>query len=188
MSTPSSDQPTQVLPSTAEQPAATTQAPAPAAFWRQRVPAHIGRARTSTVVLSVLFLAFFALYLLVRPAVEYTTVRTESGQMVRVPVADLAPTPEPTESSEPTAPTTEVPTTGTPTTEAPATTEPDEPTPTSVPRTTTAPRSTPSSTPGQDEEGTTGEPTAGTTTTRAPATTEEPAAVPDPGETSAPTG
>jgi hypothetical protein len=177
VSTPSHHEPTRVLPSTAEQPAPTTEAPAPARFWRQRVPAHLGRARTSTVVLAVLFLAFFGLYLLVRPpAVEYTTVETTSGQTVRVPVSELDPT------TEPAAPTTNAPDTGTPTGPTPPTTAPG----------TTPPRSTPSATSTDettDEAPTSSRPT-GTSrtpgTTRAPATSEEPGttAEPEPEETS----
>lgn len=178
MSTPSGDQPTRVLPSTAEQPPATTAAPQPATFWRQRVPAHLGRARTSTVVLAVLFVAFFALYVLVRPAVEYTTVRTESGQTVRVPVSELAPTTGPAEPTEPAAPTTE----------APDNTDPGEPTGGTEPEETTSQRTPPASTSPDEEEPTGSTTSPEPTTTRAPATTEESAPTPDTEETPTPTG
>ncbi len=145
---------TRELPSTAEAPAATTDVAPPVRFWRQKVPAHIGRARTSTLVLGVLFLALFGLYLGVRPpAVEYTTVETTSGQTVRVPVSELSPTPEPTEPAEPTS----------------VVPDPGTPTGTTAPPATTAPRSTPSE-PDEDEGTTTQAPT----TTRAPATSTDP--------------
>jgi hypothetical protein len=148
---------TRELPSTAEAPAATTDVAPPVRFWRQKVPAHIGRARISTLLLGVLFLALFALYLGVRPAaVEYTTVETTSGQTVRVPVSELSQTPEPTGPTEPAAPTSEVP-------------EPGTPTGTTGPPATTAPRSTPSQ--PEEDDGTT---TQAPTTTRAPATTTDP--------------
>jgi hypothetical protein len=149
---------TRELPATAEAPAATTDVAPPVRFWKQRVPSRIGRARTSTVVLGVLFLALFGLYLGVRPAaVEYTTVETTSGQTVRVPVSELSPTPEPTEPAEPTS---VVPEPGTPS---------GTPSGTTAPPATTAPRSTPSE--PEEDEGTT---TQAPTTTRAPAPTTDP--------------
>ncbi len=157
--------PTRALPSTAEQPAATTEAPPAARFWRQKVPARIGRARTSTVVLSVLFLASSALYLGVRP--DYVTVTTVDGATVRVDRSQLSTPPAPAE--EPAAPTpTDVPVPGVPTdTSVPVTPTEEEPAPE-----TTAPTDT-----GQDDEETT-EPAPTTSratgTTRAPATTRTP--------------
>jgi hypothetical protein len=185
MSGPARHQRTRALPSTAEQPAATTEVAPPVRFWRQKVPAHIGRARTSTLVLAMLFVAFFSLYLLVRPpAVEYTTVETTSGQTVRVPVSELEapPSPEPT---EPAAPTSEV-------------TDPD--TPTGTPPATTAPGTTPtprSTSPQRGDDGETTQRTPSSTrapaTTRAPDTEEAPATSAEPDapteeETASPTG
>ena len=51
-----------------EQPAVRTAPPAARTQrWWTAIPSHLGRARTSTVVLGVLFVAIFALYLNVRP-------------------------------------------------------------------------------------------------------------------------
>lgn len=56
-----------------EQPTVST-APPPVRprNWWSTIPRHLGRARTSTVVIGVLFLALFALYLNVRPDPERT--------------------------------------------------------------------------------------------------------------------
>ncbi|HET6394220.1 MAG TPA: hypothetical protein VFG13_15440 [Blastococcus sp.] len=94
-----------------------------------RIPAHLGRARTSTVVLGLLFVAIFALYLTIKPADPGTasTPTTETGTEQPAPATEPAPTTtapgtpaEPTtpapETSSPTAvpePTTDEPTTGT---------------------------------------------------------------------------
>jgi cytoskeletal protein RodZ len=134
-------------------------------FWAA-VPHHLGRARTSTVVLTILFLAVGTLYLYVRPPV--TGVGT-----IQQPAGSTEPAPEPTEPVEPT--------------QAPETTEPTgttAPTPTpsrSTPPTTSAPRDTDATTPqtttGDEEtaESTPDEPA----TTRAPAP-ESPAPTPSP--------
>jgi outer membrane biosynthesis protein TonB len=185
VSTPSHDQPTRVLPATAARPAPTTDAPPPVHFWRQKVPAHIGRARTSTLVLGLLFVAFFGLYLVVRPpAVEYTTVETTSGQTVRVPVSELGPTPEPT---EPEAPTSQV----------PETTAPEDPTSETTAPPTTAPRSSaPAEETGEEEETTAPARTTAPQTAssasperqRVPATSEAPQETAEPETTSSPTG
>ena len=93
-----------------------------------RLPSHLGRARTSTLVLSVLFLAIGALYLNIRPP------ETGAGQPAPVPTSPTsAPeTPPETTTSEP-ATTTSAPETPTaPTTSA-------EPTTTGGPSETTAP-------------------------------------------------
>ena len=172
---PGRNPPTTAMPAVSAESATTAAppVPAPAHFWRQKVPAHIGRARTSTLVLAALFVVFATLYLLVRPAVEYTTVETTSGQTVRVPVSELAPTtepPAPAPTSEPTEVPTEAPTPSPPAEEETTGTDEEEPT-------------------GTDEE----QPTDEATTTRppatteAPATTEEPAPSPEPEVTPAPT-
>ena len=178
MSTPSGDQPTRVLPSTAEQPAATTTAPSPATFWRQRVPAHLGRARTSTVVLAVLFVVFFGLYLAVRP--DYVTVTTVDGDTVRVDRSQLSTPTTPTDPALPTEPIG-------PTTEASGTTEPGEPTDTTGPEATTS-QQTPPTTTTPDEEESTAPTTSPDSTTRAPATTRETTPPPETEGTPAPTG
>jgi hypothetical protein len=94
--------------------------------WRSRIPAHLGRARTSTVVLSVLFLAIFALYLNIRPETPGTvaTTTSDTGTVQPVPTT-TAPAPETTAEPTPTPPTTTTPrTTSEPTTSAaPTTTE-----------------------------------------------------------------
>jgi outer membrane biosynthesis protein TonB len=94
---------------------------------RLRVPGHIGRARTSTVLLALAFLAIGLLYLFVRPDPvdagggdadpASTTARTTSGQRS----ATTAP-PEETTPATPSSPVT------TPTTTPPTTTTPGEPT------------------------------------------------------------
>lgn len=169
-----SDPPTRALPATAAPeppPPPSAPAPAPASFWRQRVPARIGRARTSTVVLGVLFVVLAALYVLVRPDVEYTTVTTDTGQTVRVPVSQLGP------ATEPAAPTTSAPEESGPSA-VPTTTDPAE--------TTTSQGTAPATTTAEEETEPTG--TTRATTSEAPATTEESAPDPDAGETATPTG
>ncbi|TWH74737.1 hypothetical protein JD78_03282 [Modestobacter roseus] len=77
MSTPD-EQPTTVQNRTAEQPdIATAPESARTPVWRRRPPARLGRARTSTVVLGVLFVTFFALWLGIRP--EYVDVPLPGG-------------------------------------------------------------------------------------------------------------
>jgi cytoskeletal protein RodZ len=93
--------------------------------WRSRIPAHLGRARTSTVVLSVLFLAIFALYLNIRPETTGTvaTTTSDTGTVQPVPTT-TTPAPETTAEPTPTPTTTTPRTTSEPTTSAePTTTE-----------------------------------------------------------------
>jgi hypothetical protein len=93
--------------------------------WRSRIPAHLGRARTSTVVLSVLFLAIFALYLNIRPETPGTvaTTTSDTGTVQPVPTT-TAPAPETTAEPTPTTTSTSPRTTSEPTTSAePTTTE-----------------------------------------------------------------
>jgi outer membrane biosynthesis protein TonB len=121
--------------------------------WRvSRIPPHIGPARTSTVILVVLFLAIGALYLYIRPETPGTTSTTQTGEQEAVPTTTTpapttaettTPAPETTES-EPTTTTEPTPTESTtpsPTDLPTETTAPDEPTDGSVP-TTTAPSGT----------------------------------------------
>jgi hypothetical protein len=145
MSTPSDDQPT-VQQAAAQQPRLSA-APATrrARIWQHKVPARIGRARTSTVVIGCLWLVLFAVNLSL-PQNTYTTVTTDSGQTVRVRTADLTGVPA-----------------------APATRPGSEPAPASSPSApagSSAPSSATSSTPGQQTAT-----TAPRTTTPAPRTT-----------------
>jgi hypothetical protein len=113
---------------------------------QRRLPAHLGRARTSTLILSVLFLAIGALWLNVRPDPVATTPAGGGSDVQQsttpepTPPTTEAPTTEPVEPTESEAPTTEA-----PTTEAP---EETLPTPTSgvpsSPRTTVEPTLPPS--------------------------------------------
>lgn len=108
---------------TREQPAVeptVTTAPAPGAppRWWSAIPRHLGRARTSTVVLGLLFLAIGALYLNVKPdPVAPPTTRSDSE--VTEPATTTPPPtttqPEPT-TSQPAPTTTVDPTTTTETT------------------------------------------------------------------------
>ena len=126
---------------TAEQPQVTaTVSPAtpPRSRWGA-IPDHLGRARTSTVVLSLLFLAIGALWVNVRPEVRERSAETPTV-VVDQPVVPFVPVPtaEPT-FTEPAPTTTPEPTV---TTEAPTTAPTDVPSPTTsdtaVPTTTTS--------------------------------------------------
>jgi hypothetical protein len=124
---------------TQEQPAVTptvSTAPPRSRWHWSAIPSHLGRARTSTIVLSVLFLAIGTLYLNVRP--EDTGTATTGGDTgVQEPAQPTAPA-EPTTPA--TSSTTEPPTT----TEGPTTTT-DQPTTTEGSTTSEAPtgRTTP---------------------------------------------
>lgn len=103
--------------------------------WWTAVPRRLGRARTSTVVLAVLFVAVFVLWLNVKP--ETREARTENPVEVSESTEPTQTEPAETEPTEPTEPTEEP----APTTEQPGpTTRPTSPT-------TTAP-------PSPDEDGT----------------------------------
>lgn len=130
------------------------------------LPHHLGRARTSTVILSLLFLAIFTLYLNVRPDAPDDPRRPSpagGGSGVDAPLNPVLPTeptttPEPTEEPSPTTEPEETETpsedTGTPTTGSTTsspdpgttdpTTEPSDPTETSEPSETTSPTTEPS--------------------------------------------
>jgi len=133
------------------------------------LPHHLGRARTSTVILSVLFLAIFTLYLTVRPdEVTTGTSTTGGGSDVQAPVNPVVPTtptttPEPTEEPSPTTEPEETETpgedTGTPTTSS---------TPSSPDTGTTEPTTDPTTQPSDPTE--TSEPTETTGGTTAPST------------------
>ncbi|WP_113780433.1 hypothetical protein [Geodermatophilus sp. TF02-6] len=141
------DHPTRELPS---QPPGGAAPPTGLRRLWSRVPHHLGRVRTSTVVLAVLFLAIGTLYLYVRPDVPSTGTAVAPTGRTTAPAttapATTAPR-EPTETSEPTAPTT------------PRTTSPDGTT-TSAPEgtpTEQAPTETPERTTRQTPEETTTE-------------------------------
>ncbi|WP_299953105.1 hypothetical protein [uncultured Modestobacter sp.] len=116
MTRPADEQPTTVLPQqTVEQPSANA-APATrgTSLWHRHVPARIGRARTSTLVIGALFAVLFVLNLLLpRPDSGTTDVVLPSGETVPVPnsliPSDARTTTTPTPTSTPTAPSTPVP-------------------------------------------------------------------------------
>ena len=133
---------------TQQQPAVTptvTTAPARSRWRVSKLPPHLGPARTSTVILVVLFLSIGALYLYIRP--ETTGTAVTSNQQPAATTAPAAPTtaapttpaPETTDSEAPTT-TTEFPTTESatpePTDETTETPVPEEPTDTGFPTTT----------------------------------------------------
>ena len=181
MSTPAPDQqPTSVLPQqTAEQPAVST-APATrrARLWAH-VPARVGRARTSTLVIGCLFVLLMALNAaLPREDTGTTNVVLPSGQTVPVRNADL---PDdyvpPTTPAAPAPGTTPAPATSAPasSSRAPRTTE-DAPASSTAPATTSrapSPSSTPSSTAPR-----------ASSSSRAPSSSAEPSPLEDPEESS----
>jgi hypothetical protein len=180
MTTPPSPdhRPTSVLPQqTVEQPAVTT-APATrrSRIW-SHVPARLGRARTSTVVIGCLFVLLLAVNAaLPREAGGSVPVVLPSGQTVDVPRSAL--------------PEDAVPATTAPTRTAPAST----PAPTSAPAATSrAPQTTeddPESTPSETTRAPNRSSSAPATTSRAPSTSSapsssaEPSARDEPSETS----
>lgn len=136
------------------------------------LPDHLGRARTSTVVLSVLFVAVFALYLNVRPDVATTGTSPAGGSSdVEAPANPVVPS-EPTtqEPTEEPAPTTD-----------PDGTEPSEetetPTTSGTPSSSTTRPTTPATEPSDAPATTAPTPTTGGTTapsTSAPSPTTGP--------------
>jgi hypothetical protein len=98
----------------ASEPSVSTAPPATPRRWWSSVPHHLGRARTSTVVLALLFVGLYVLWLYVRPpdvptapATDGTTVQTPATTAPAEPPATTAPTtttPAPTTSRTP-APT-----------------------------------------------------------------------------------
>ena len=135
---------------------------APGHRWWSAIPRNLGRARTSTVLLGVLFLAVFALYLNVRPPAEGRSPAA-GDPAVEGPATPTSPERTELTESEPPAPTMTQPRT-----------TPDESSPTTRP-------ATPSTTaPSPDTDA--GDPAAPETTAPAPAGGA------DDGTTSAPTG
>ena len=144
----------------------STAPPAAPRRWWSAVPHHLGRARTSTVVLALLFVGLYTLYLYVRPPEPAGTV-PGTDSTVQTPVA---PAPVlPTETAEPTttAPTTTPRTTAPP----PVTTTPPggtaEQTPPGTAESTPEPTPEPTPTTAEDEPAPT---TAVPTATGAPGT------------------
>jgi hypothetical protein len=121
---------------TREQPAVTpTVSTDPPSRWRRHwsvIPSHLGRARTSTLVLAVLFLAIGALYLNVRPAPPGTPAGDTGVQQPVDPPTQAPPTTAPATTS--TAPTTTAET-------SPSTTAPTGPTTTETSGSPTEPTS-----------------------------------------------
>jgi hypothetical protein len=171
MSTPGNEPPAEQVatPTVSTAPIGGAVDPLRTSWWRWgALPDHLGRARTSTVILSVLFLAIFTLYLNVRPDVPDDPRRTTGGGSdVEAPLNPVIPT-EPTDTPEPTeepAPTTEPEETETPS-------ETDTPTTGSTPSTsspgTTDPTTEPTTEPSQPTE--TSEPSSPTDGTTSPGT------------------
>jgi hypothetical protein len=104
---------------TAEQPAVSPSVSADPARGRwhfSRIPSHLGRARTSTVVLAILFLAIGTLYLNIRPVTPVTATTSNTGTVPEQPArattsAPRATTTQPTTSASGT--TTRAPATST---------------------------------------------------------------------------
>lgn len=134
----------------------------------RRVPARIGRARTSTLVLALLFVAAFFSWdptlmstSLSDPAPASTTQPAVPDEPTQAP-ATTTSEPVPTTTPQGTTPSTTAPTTTSrPTTTAPSTTAPDDETaPTTTPApTTTAPAPTTSSAPTTQAPATSAAPT-----------------------------
>jgi hypothetical protein len=127
--------------------------------WWSAVPHHLGRARTSTVVLALLFVGVYTLYLHVRPPDPVVAPAQEST--VQTPV-----TPAPAETAEPTPPaaTSAPTTTADPGSAPPAGTGEEAPAESAEPAPTTAGDETRAPTP----------PTAAPTATAAPTVTAAP--------------
>jgi hypothetical protein len=114
----------------ARAPSVSTALPAAPRRWWSSVPHHLGRARTSTVVLALLFVGLYVLWLYVRPP-DVPTAPATDGTTVQTP-ATTAPA--------------EPPATTAPTTTAPAPTTSPTPEPTSLPPGGTGGEETPSGT------------------------------------------
>jgi hypothetical protein len=103
-----------------------------------RIPSHLGRARTSTVVLGLLFVSIFALYLTIKPADPGTAAgTTETG--TEQPAPAPAPAPATTAPETPGEPTTSDPATPSAPTSTSGPTPEEEPSDTTVPEETSAP-------------------------------------------------
>lgn len=171
MSTPQDDAPDRVsTPTVSTAPTSGTTSPPDPPRWQWgALPSHLGRARTSTVILSVLFLAVFALYLNVRPDAPATrTSPAGGGSDIEVPLVPLPPTepttPEPTQEPVPTTGPAEPgeETDGPPTTTPSTSTPPGPTTPTTAPSgpTRTSEPAVPTGGPTEDEPSTPSSPAA----------------------------
>ena len=186
MTGPQDELPTTVVPQqTVEQPAVTT-APATrrARMWNRKLPARIGRARTSTVVIGCLFVLLGGLNFVLPEQDPYVTVPTSDGGTVRVRQSQYTPAPTSPSTTAP-APTSSVPsgsTTSTTTgTRTPSTTtgREEEQEETTVPPSTTSRATTTAPAPSSTRA----------TTSRAPSTTAAPEEDEEtPVETAEPTG
>jgi hypothetical protein len=195
VSRPAGEQPTTVLPQqTVEQPSVSTSpATRRSGTWHSRIPARIGRARSSTVVIGALFVLLGGLNVTLPQEDSGTTpVTLPNGKTIDIPTSAIpsedrpAPTPQ--------SPTTPDPTGGVPVPTSAAPTETRAPSPTpddDEPATTTTPTSAPTSSP-RDTSPTTSAPAStprSTPTTSAPSTSAaRPSAQPTAEETAGPTG
>jgi hypothetical protein len=189
VSRPADEHPTTVLPQqTVEQPSVTTSpSTGRAGTWHSRIPARIGRARSSTVIIGALFVLLGGLNAVLPQEDSGTTqVVLPSGKTVDVPNSAI-----PSEDRPTPTPTTPDPTGGVPvpTSAAPTDTRAPSPTPDDEEPTTTAPTSSP-----RDTSPTTSAPTS-TSTSRSTPTTSAPStsaarssAEPTAEETAGPTG
>jgi hypothetical protein len=129
---------------TREQPVVAPEVSTRSPWHVSRIPAHLGPARTSTVVLAVLFVAIFALYLNIKPDVPGAATSGTSNPVPAVTTAPVprttTPTPTPTSTTE-VRPSTTTTTTAPSATETPTgtTTTTQQPTDTGVPTTTGPP-------------------------------------------------
>jgi len=110
-------------------------APARSGRWWSSVPRHLGRARTSTIVLAVLWAAIFVLYIAVRPvpAVTGSTTGNPTGGVQPAPTATA---PRTTTAHPTTAPPTTTPARTTPTGSATMSSQTTSPTDTATASTT----------------------------------------------------
>jgi hypothetical protein len=115
----------------------STAPPAAPRRWWTAVPHHLGRARTSTVVLTLLFIGLYALYLNVRPPDPPAGAPSGSTVQTSAPAATGPPEPPETTAPTTTAPTTEPTTAPSPTEESGPAGESPGQTPTTVQPTTT---------------------------------------------------
>lgn len=120
---------------TAPAPAVSTAPAEGPRHWWQAIPRRLGRARTSTVVLALLFVGLGILYLYVRPE---TTGTAPAGD-TDVPVVDVPLVPTPSEPTTTAPPTPTRPTTPAPPTGAGEDEEPTEPTGPTAPTGPTGP-------------------------------------------------
>ena len=127
--------------STGEQPqvTATVSPPDPPRSRWGAIPHHLGRARTSTVILSLLFLAIGALWLNIRPDPEPPAPASGNGAVVDQPATTepaVPTTPEPTTEAVPTPSEEPTTTSEAPTSTSETATPTETETGTSIPTTT----------------------------------------------------